>query len=85
MCRHAVVAGVLGSLFICAPKLMKRRGFLMAEAMKNNGSTSAFDEAMMARALELASLGSGRVSPNPMVGCVPVSYTHLTLPTIYSV
>lgn len=32
----------------------------------------AFDPTYMKRALELASLGMGKVSPNPMVGCVIV-------------
>jgi len=31
------------------------------------------DESMMRRALELAALGEGRVSPSPLVGCVVVS------------
>ena len=31
-----------------------------------------FDEKFMARALELAEMGSGNVAPNPMVGCVIV-------------
>jgi diaminohydroxyphosphoribosylaminopyrimidine deaminase/5-amino-6-(5-phosphoribosylamino)uracil reductase len=35
--------------------------------------TSAFDERMMRRALELATLGRGQVSPSPLVGCVIVS------------
>ena len=30
------------------------------------------DKIYMARALELANLGRGQVSPNPMVGCVVV-------------
>ena len=46
------------------------------------------DAVFMRRCLQLASLGRGHVSPNPMVGAVvvhPVSYTHLTLRTICSV
>lgn len=35
--------------------------------------TSAFDERMMRRALELAAQGLGQVSPSPLVGCVIVS------------
>ncbi|MBA2646003.1 MAG: bifunctional diaminohydroxyphosphoribosylaminopyrimidine deaminase/5-amino-6-(5-phosphoribosylamino)uracil reductase RibD [Pyrinomonadaceae bacterium] len=34
--------------------------------------TLNFDERMMRRALELAALGSGQVSPSPLVGCVIV-------------
>ena len=39
-------------------------------------------EQYMRRAIELAERGRHRVMPNPLVGCIPVSYTHLTLPTI---
>ena len=57
---------------------------------------TATDRAWMARALNRARLGEIGTYPNPRVGCVivrddqvlaegPVSYTHLTLPTIYSV
>jgi diaminohydroxyphosphoribosylaminopyrimidine deaminase/5-amino-6-(5-phosphoribosylamino)uracil reductase len=35
--------------------------------------TPDFDERMMRRALELAALGVGQVSPSPLVGCVIVS------------
>jgi diaminohydroxyphosphoribosylaminopyrimidine deaminase/5-amino-6-(5-phosphoribosylamino)uracil reductase len=35
--------------------------------------TTDFDERMMRRALELAALGRGQVSPSPLVGCVIVS------------
>jgi diaminohydroxyphosphoribosylaminopyrimidine deaminase/5-amino-6-(5-phosphoribosylamino)uracil reductase len=35
------------------------------------------DEIYMRRALELASLGRGRVSPNPMVGCVIVHHGRI--------
>jgi diaminohydroxyphosphoribosylaminopyrimidine deaminase / 5-amino-6-(5-phosphoribosylamino)uracil reductase len=35
--------------------------------------TSDFDERMMRRALELAALGVGQVSPSPLVGCVIVA------------
>lgn len=35
------------------------------------------DELYMRRALELATLGQGRVSPNPMVGCVIVHHNQI--------
>ena len=35
----------------------------------------------MNEALTLAKKGLLTTRPNPMVGCVTVSYTHLTLPT----
>ncbi|AEI49543.1 bifunctional diaminohydroxyphosphoribosylaminopyrimidine deaminase/5-amino-6-(5-phosphoribosylamino)uracil reductase RibD [Runella slithyformis] len=38
-----------------------------------NDSLQPMDSLYMRRALELATLGRGRVSPNPMVGCVIVS------------
>lgn len=38
--------------------------------MPTNPPTTDLDAAMMARALELAARGEGRVEPNPMVGCV---------------
>ena len=65
---------------------------------------TADEKGFMQRALDVAERGRGKVSPNPLVGCVlvkdgeviaegwhdhlgglhaePVSYTHLTLPTI---
>ena len=36
-----------------------------------------FDEAYMARALRLAALGRGWTNPNPMVGAIIVSGTHV--------
>jgi diaminohydroxyphosphoribosylaminopyrimidine deaminase / 5-amino-6-(5-phosphoribosylamino)uracil reductase len=39
--------------------------------------TTNTDELYMLRALELASLGRGLVSPNPMVGCVIVKNNHV--------
>ena len=39
------------------------------------------DARHMLLALDLARKGLGTTSPNPMVGAVAVSYTHLTLPT----
>lgn len=39
--------------------------------------TTNTDELYMLRALELASLGQGLVSPNPMVGCVIVKDNHV--------
>ena len=35
------------------------------------------DKIYMARALELANLGRGQVSPNPLVGCVIVHKSHI--------
>ncbi|MFO7824248.1 MAG: bifunctional diaminohydroxyphosphoribosylaminopyrimidine deaminase/5-amino-6-(5-phosphoribosylamino)uracil reductase RibD [Cyclobacterium sp.] len=40
--------------------------------MEAKTRTLSEDETFMQRALDLASLGEGRVSPNPMVGCVIV-------------
>lgn len=42
-------------------------------SLKTSGETSELDRRMMARALELAAKGVGRVSPGPLVGCVLVS------------
>jgi len=42
-------------------------------SLQTSGKTSELDRRMMARALELAAKGVGRVSPGPLVGCVLVS------------
>jgi len=43
----------------------------------NTSASSATDQLYMRRALELASLGLGRVSPNPVVGCVIVHQNRI--------
>ncbi|WP_299461885.1 bifunctional diaminohydroxyphosphoribosylaminopyrimidine deaminase/5-amino-6-(5-phosphoribosylamino)uracil reductase RibD [uncultured Microscilla sp.] len=43
----------------------------MSQQMQDNGQKQV-DEKFMQRALDLAVLGAGKVSPNPMVGCVIV-------------
>jgi len=44
----------------------------VADAQKHSFVDETFDKAMMTRALDLAARATGKVSPNPMVGCVLV-------------
>lgn len=50
---------------------MRNLGKFMSKEMQNTEQNLA-DEKFMQRALDLAVLGAGRVSPNPLVGCVIV-------------
>ena len=65
----------------------QRSGYARADAARsaalNNGSSASFSNAFNVTTATASSSLHGMVTGNKVFG--PVSYTHLTLPTIYSV